>query len=188
MLQASRQLLTLLDTYVCGDAAECDSVTLARQMITQHGDIWLQSCKEGHVTGSGLILDPEGKRVLLLHHRKLQRWLQTGGHGEDEFDPSRTALREAFEESGLPDLAFFPNPAQPTLIDVDAHIIPARNEQPEHYHLDFRYLLSTALPERIQLAQAEAKELQWFAFSEIAALPLNSSTLRLLRKAEKLLS
>jgi 8-oxo-dGTP pyrophosphatase MutT (NUDIX family) len=188
MEQASRQLLTLLDTYICEDDSEQDSVIRARQMIAQHADIWLQSCAAGHVTGSGLVLDPGRKKVLLLYHRKLQRWLQTGGHGEDEFDPARTALREAFEESGLPDLAFFPNPAQPTLIDVDAHVIPARNEQPEHYHLDFRYLLSTASPESIQLAQAEAKELRWFAFSEIVALPLNASTLRLLRKAEKLLS
>ncbi len=188
MQQASHQLLMLLDTYVCGDDAECASVVRARQMITQHADIWLQSCREGHVTGSGLILDPGNKRVLLLHHRKLQLWLQMGGHGEDEFDPSRTALREAFEESGLTDLAFFPNPAQPTLIDVDAHIIPARNEQPEHYHLDFRYLFSTFSPKKIQLAQAEAKEMRWFAFSEIAALPLKPATLRLLRKAEKLLT
>ena len=187
MQQASHQLLTLLNTYVCEDAAEWNSVTRARQMITQHADIWLQSCREGHVTGSGLVLNPESKRVLLLHHRKLQLWLQMGGHGEDEFDPSRTALREAFEESGLTDLAFFPNPVQPMLIDVDTHIIPARNEQPEHYHLDFRYLFSTASPEKIQLARAEAKELRWFAFSEIAALPLKPATLRLLRKAEKLL-
>lgn len=187
MQQASHRLLKLLDAHTCVDDAECESVALAKQMIVQHTDIWLQSCKEGHVTGSGLILDLENKKVLLLHHRKLQLWLQMGGHGEDEFDSSQTALREAFEESGLDDLAFFPDRERPMLIDVDTHIIPARNEQVEHYHIDFRYLFSTSSPEKVQLVQAEAKAVQWFAFSEIAALRLKPATLRLIQKAEKLL-
>ena len=187
MQYASHQLLVLLDSHTCADSEEEISVDLARQMITRHADIWLQSCSEGHITGSGLILDPASRKVLLMHHRKLQLWLQMGGHGEDEFDPARTALREACEESGLTDLVFFPDRTQPTLIDVDAHIIPVRKEQAEHYHLDFRYLLATASPQAVQLAQAEAKEIRWFAFSEIETLALKPATLRLLRKAEKLI-
>ena len=40
-------------------------------------------------------------RVLLVHHRKLGRWLPLGGHIELEEDPEQAALREALEESGL---------------------------------------------------------------------------------------
>ncbi|HUL51210.1 MAG TPA: NUDIX domain-containing protein [Candidatus Nitrosotalea sp.] len=40
-------------------------------------------------------------RVLLVHHRKLDRWLPLGGHIELDEDPEIAALREAREESGL---------------------------------------------------------------------------------------
>ncbi len=187
MQQASDRLLELLDAHVCEDDAEVASVILAKQMTVQHPDIWLQSCKEGHITGSGLILDRANERVLLMYHRKLQLWLQMGGHGEGELSPSRIAVREATEESGLPDLTFFPDPDQPIFIDIDAHIIPARPNTPEHYHLDFRYLLCTSMAEKIQRLKAEANDLCWYSFPETAALPLKPATLRLIKKAERLL-
>ena len=40
-------------------------------------------------------------KVLLIHHRKLDRWLPLGGHIELDEDPEQAALREAKEESGL---------------------------------------------------------------------------------------
>jgi len=187
MQLASHRLLEQLDAYVCTDDAEVASVTLAKQMIVRHKDIWMQSCKEGHITGSGLIFDRASERVLLMYHRKLQLWLQMGGHGEGELDPSYIALREAIEESALLDLTFFPSSEQPMLVDVDVHSIPARRGIPEHYHLDFRYLLLTSSPEKIRLPHAEAHDLRWYAFSEIPALPLKPATFRLVKKAERLL-
>jgi len=41
------------------------------------------------------------KKVLLIHHRKLDKWLPLGGHVELDEDPEQAALREAKEESGL---------------------------------------------------------------------------------------
>jgi 8-oxo-dGTP pyrophosphatase MutT (NUDIX family) len=40
-------------------------------------------------------------KVLVIHHRKLDRWLPLGGHIELDEDPEQAALREAKEESGL---------------------------------------------------------------------------------------
>lgn len=185
--QASNALLQRLDTYVWEDEAEYASILLVKDMLAKYPDIWLQSCEAGHITGSGLILDRVNDKVLLMYHRKLQYWLQMGGHGEDEFDPAQTALREATEESGLIDLKFYSDSESPMLIDVDAHIIPARNDKPAHYHLDFRYLFFTQAPEKIQRLTTEAKDLQWYSFSEIPALQLKPATLRLIKKAEKLL-
>ncbi len=169
------------------DKAEYTSVAFVKKMIAQYPDIWLQSCLEGHITGSALIVDVVSKNVLLMYHRKLQLWLQMGGHGEGELDPSQIALREAIEESALPDLTFFSSFEQPMIIDVDAHSIPARRDVPEHYHLDFRYLLLTSSPKSIRLSSSEAHDLRWYSFSEIPALPLKPATLRLIKKAERIL-
>jgi 8-oxo-dGTP pyrophosphatase MutT (NUDIX family) len=41
------------------------------------------------------------EKILLIHHRQLDKWLPLGGHIELDEDPEQAALREAKEESGL---------------------------------------------------------------------------------------
>ena len=43
----------------------------------------------------------QDKKVLLIHHRKLDKWLPLGGHIELDEDPEQAAIREAREESGF---------------------------------------------------------------------------------------
>ena len=82
------------------------------------------------------MLDAFHEHVLLLHHARLDRWLQPGGHGEGETDPRAIALREIEEETGLSGLRPFPDAR---ILDVDVHLIPALPAEPEYPHLDLRY-------------------------------------------------
>ncbi len=104
--------------------------------LDEHPDALVRSCLTGHLTGSALVVDDDTGKVLLLHHAKLQRWLQPGGHADGEGDLGAVALREASEETGLTGLVLV-RPA----IDLDMHAIPARGAEPEHVHLDVRYLI-----------------------------------------------
>ncbi len=108
--------------------------------VDEHSDALLRSCLVGHLTGSALVMDDASGKVLLLHHAKLQRWLQPGGHADGEGDLGAVALREATEETGLQGLELM-RPA----IDLDIHVIPARGSEPEHLHLDVRYLVLAPL-------------------------------------------
>lgn len=93
-----------------------------------------RSCLAGHLTGSAVVIDAAGERTLLLHHAKLGRWLQPGGHADGDGNLANVALREATEETGMSGLRVV-RPA----IDVDIHTIPARPGEPEHLHLDVRF-------------------------------------------------
>ena len=105
----------------------------------RHPDALHRTCLDGHLTGSAVIVDPLSARTLLIHHAKLGRWLQPGGHADGDGNLGAVALREATEETGLPDLRLV-GPA----IDLDIHTIPARPGEPEHVHLDVRSLVLTA--------------------------------------------
>jgi len=100
-----RHLLGLLDAYRGRYPEEQVRVDRVRRFVETHADCFERTCRDGHVTGSAWILSADECHVLLVHHRKLVRWLQPGGHADGEPDPIRVALREAGEECGLAELA-----------------------------------------------------------------------------------
>jgi 8-oxo-dGTP pyrophosphatase MutT (NUDIX family) len=125
----------------------------------------------GHLTASAFIVDQAIERVLLVHHARLDRWLQPGGHGEPgEDDPLAVALREAREETGIEGLV--PHPRAPRPFDIDIHHIPGRTRpdpresEPAHDHLDIRFLLVAPKGAR-PLASAESKAIAWLPLAEV---------------------
>lgn len=137
----------------------------------------------GHVTGSGFVVHAASRRVLLHHHRRLDAWLQMGGHDEGESDPRATALRESAEESGLTDLVLL----SPEILDVDVHPIPAGKGEPPHLHHDVRYALATRAPDAIRRDDAESIALRWFTLGEAAAAMADPDATRALGRIARLL-
>ena len=140
-------------------------------------DAHLRSCLPGHLTASAIVVDAKGERVLLTHHKKLGRWLQLGGHCDGDADLAAVALREATEESGIEGLEIDPVP-----IDLDIHTIPARKGEPEHLHLDTRFLVRAPVGAQAR-ASDESDELRWFEPAEALAIDTDESVRRLIRKA-----
>lgn len=119
----------------------------------------------GHFTASCYVIDAAG-RLLLHHHRRLDRWLQMGGHVEGDESPEVTALREGSEESGLRDLALVTE----GIFDLDIHAIPAARGEPDHDHYDVRFLARTSSPDAITLDRAESNDLAWVTLDRAAVL------------------
>jgi 8-oxo-dGTP pyrophosphatase MutT (NUDIX family) len=121
------------------------------------------------------------KQVLLLHHRRLERWLQPGGHAEPgETRGEQVALREAREETGIVGLWLHPGAARP--VDVDVHEIPARKGEPAHLHLDLRYLAVAPEGAVASRSEKEARDLRWFRFGDLGGLGLDRGLERAIGK------
>jgi 8-oxo-dGTP pyrophosphatase MutT (NUDIX family) len=162
------------------DAKEAVDLQEILEFMRRHGDPFDRRIVEGHLTGSAVVASAAGDRVLLLHHRKLGRWLQPGGHAEPGERAGETvALREAGEETGIVGLALHPSAPRP--LDVDVHPIPARGDEPAHRHLDLRYLVIAPAGAALRRRAAEARALRWFGWDELAALDLDPSLRRALR-------
>lgn len=175
-------LLDSLKSHVPAPGEEASDLARIIAFVESHAEPFDRAIREGHLTGSAVVVSADGARVLLLHHKKLSRWLQPGGHG----DPGETrgedvALREAIEETGIAGLALHPRAARP--LDVDIHEIPARGDEPAHEHLDLRYLFVAPGDAAPRMAALESSDLRWFRWEETAALGLDAGLTRLLRKA-----
>ena len=136
----------------------------------------------GHFTAGCFIVDDSG-RLLLHHHKRLNRWLQMGGHIEGDEWPEAAALREGFEESGLSDLALGCD-----ILDLDVHPIPAGKGEPDHAHFDVRYLARTGNAAAVNLDPGESNELAWVALDRAAELMPGDESRRVLRKIAMLLA
>ena len=181
-------LLSLLDQYVDRHRDEAETVGRIRDLVTRHENCFDRDCFPGHVTASAWIVSLESGAVLLTHHRKLDRWLQLGGHTDGETDVLAAALREAEEESGLRAFQPVPGAETPMILDVDVHRIPARGSEPTHEHHDIRFLLRVSEAQAIRRQQSESKAVRWFPGPGIEARLVEESLRRMARKADLWLS
>ena len=163
-----------------------DEATVRRflALLQDHPDCYTRHCWAGHITGSAWIADPSGEQVLLTHHRKLDRWLQPGGHADGDTDMRQVALKECNEETGVA-------PEHIRLLgdgifDVDIH----RTQEPfpdaeEHEHIDIRYLVE--IDDRVPVpGNEESFGLRWIPIPLVARYSNSRSTLRMLDKTRRM--
>jgi 8-oxo-dGTP pyrophosphatase MutT (NUDIX family) len=140
-----------------------------------------------HVTGSAIVVHPASSRVLLRWHERLQRWLQVGGHAEaDDHTPYEVAAREATEETGLVDLAPWPDSEHPMLLQVIVVAVPAGKGEPAHEHGDLRFLLATADPSAIVRENDDA-HLRWMPIAAAISEAEEESLKECLRRVARFL-
>ncbi len=129
---------------------------------------------ERHSTASAILVTPDRSKMLLIFHYKLNVWLQPGGHQEWDETPWDAAVRECQEETGI-DISTVQRydvwdevvrvVPQPFMIQEQR--IPARKDQPEHFHLDSMYVVE--IPEQDMIPETPDTKWQWMTFAEIEA-------------------
>lgn len=187
ILAAERRsrLIDLLDQHIAQDATEAESLQRMRSFARTLEHPFSRHQAHAHFTGSALLLDEAAGRIALLHHAKLGRWLQPGGHAEaaDDGLMQQTALREAREETGC-DVVLHDASSKP--IDVDMHLIPARGQEAAHFHLDLRFLLVTRNPDALVFDPNESLGARWVSFADALSMIEEPPLRRLLLKGQRL--
>ncbi len=132
----------------------------------------------GHITGSSWIVNKDRSKVLLVHHAKLNRWLQPGGHADGEENVINVAIREAEEETGVTGFRILHH----GIFDLDIHVIPARKEIPEHLHYDIRFLLEADENAPLLISE-ESHDVKWINVKELTSFNNEPSVVRLRDKS-----
>jgi 8-oxo-dGTP pyrophosphatase MutT (NUDIX family) len=184
--QQGMGLEAVLDRYQPQSDTEALDLGRIRELVAS-GDPWAR-WSPLHVTCSAVILHPPTRRVLLRWHSRMRRWLHVGGHADaGETSAFAIALREAREETGLADLASWPDAARPLLVHLVIVPVPAGQGEPEHEHADLRYLLATDRPEAA-VAENAAARLRWLAIQDAIAVVAEDNLRLTFERVAKLLS
>ncbi len=180
MTTAARRydVLRLLDRFEPQDSEDRALAEMLLLVADQADPFSRYSFEPGHFTASGWVLSPDGGSVLLVHHSRLDRWLQPGGHIDPE-DASAVAAarREVAEETGIELVS-----TAAELLDIDIHPIPSGKGEPHHRHFDLRFLFCAG-DGKLNPAPDEVKAARWVPFADVAELSAEPSLLRMVDKA-----
>lgn len=175
-------ILNYLKNYTPSDANEEESRRKIITFIEHDKQCFEHDNALGHVTGSAFVVNSTYTHTLLTHHKKLDMWVQFGGHSDGESDTFAVAKREAHEESGLKNLS--PSAQCIGIFDVDVHTIPEHNGKKAHDHFDIRILLIADMNEPL-LVSRESHDIQWIKLSDAHSYNTQPSFLRMIEKATK---
>ncbi len=167
-----KPILSLLESY---QPVYADEIRFRNQIIyfiTHYDDFALRSNSIGQLTCSAWVVNKERTKALLIHHKKLDKWLQIGGHIEDtDKSIEETVLREVREESGLENLKLLSSDSLPnSLYDLDIHTIPIKNQIKDHIHFDIRLILEADENELLIPQSEEVLDIKWYSLEEIDEL------------------
>jgi 8-oxo-dGTP pyrophosphatase MutT (NUDIX family) len=171
-----KKLISLLEDYNTPTFEEELYRKKILSFIHQYADCFERSLAVGHITASAWLINKDHSKALLMHHKKLDIWVQPGGHCDGNSDVLSVALKEAQEESGIQAI----EPLSLSIFDIDIHPIPAIKKEPAHYHYDIRFLLHTTSDEPF-VQNKESKALKWFDLNE----PLPTKEQSVLRMHKK---
>ncbi|OBF58218.1 NUDIX hydrolase [Mycobacterium sp. 852002-53434_SCH5985345] len=148
--------ISLLSEWEAPDAAQDALRHAVLAYVHARPDACRRECVPGHVTASALVLDDTGGRVLLTLHPRVGRWVQLGGHcDEDDDDIVAAALREATEESGVDGLRI-----EPRLAAIHVHPVTCSLGVPTR-HLDLQFVAHAPAGARIAISD-ESDDLRWW--------------------------
>lgn len=170
-------LLHLLRSYSAKFPAEASTTNQFISFVEENGNCFERSLLKGHVTASAWVVNHDRTAALLIHHVKLDKWLQPGGHCDGDPDTLHVAAKECLEETGLET-----QPVTAEIFDVDIHEIPQRKDIPAHLHYDIRYLLRAKPDNTIAASETETNQVLWVPLSEVANYTTEESVLRMLAK------
>lgn len=176
------KLLSLLTAHKPYDSHEKSMTQQVIDFVNSTPDCFDNRHPIGHVTASAWIIDIQEQMTGLVHHRKLNKWLQTGGHSDGSSDTPQEALREAQEEFGIEGLELHSE----DIYDIDVHPVPADKKRglDNHLHYDIRFLI-TGNSSIEPVVSDESHEAKWVPVSKVHELNSEEGIIRMVKKTPK---
>lgn len=157
-----QSVIDLFAQYRAFDETEQRHTHAVQEFLATHDDCFSRNNSAGHITASAFVVTSDLQEVVLVHHKKIDKWFQPGGHTEPE-DTSieMSARREVLEETGLDNLQVVTK----GIFDVDVHRIAEYGGVAEHKHYDIRFLYIAQTIDIV--ASDESNQVAWVSIERM---------------------
>ena len=176
-----RNLGKLLEEYIAAYPNEKVAIDML-EFFNKDENCFQKDNQKGHFTGSAWVVTPDKSQVLMTHHKKLNMWLQLGGHADGIDDLISVAIREAKEESGFDNFVL----VNEKIFDLGIHEIPAVSAGPIHLHYDVRFLLEADPKKNTIIIRDESHDVRWIPLDKVVKLNPENSMQRMVKKTSAL--
>ena len=178
---AMQNLKQLLKSYIQKNPYEVNAIKMLN-FFNKYDGCFEKDNLPGHFTGSAWVISPDKNKILMTHHKKLNMWLQLGGHADGEKNLKSVAIKEAKEESGFNNFSILTE----EIFDLDIHNIEPMNEEPKHLHYDVRFLLEADPNEQNIIISKESHDVKWIHLDDVLKYNSEESIFRMVEKTKKL--
>ena len=177
---STKRLLSLLELYHRKHRTE---IQVKKLIAALNNDQYCfhRTNYSGHFTASAWILNENRDKALMTHHKKLNMWLQLGGHADGNTDLIDVARKEAMEESGIEKIRLLND----EIFDVDIHLVPKFKDQPSHKHFDIRFIFEANENNEQISFNHESHKVLWIKLDKIKNYNSEVSIRRMIEKTKK---
>ena len=124
-----------------------------------------------HFCASAFVINPDNKKILLVKHADYNKWLQPGGHIEEDEIPEEAAIREVYEETGIKITLLGEHfPREDDLIRPLG--IQCNRKPNGDRHIDILYVGRPNNPEAPIKLNSESMDAGWFSRHELDEMPV----------------
>ncbi len=169
-------LKKLIKNYAFLYPDECAPLKMLEYL--NYEDCFSNNNYNGHFTGSAWIVSPDKNQILMHHHKKINKWLQFGGHADGEENLLKVAMREAREESGIQHFTKLST----EIFDLDIHEIPEQITHPAHKHYDVRFIFEADPLNSKVIVSDESYDVKWVYRQKAVKLNPELSIKRMVQK------
>ena len=174
-----QNLLKELENYKLKYPLEKDIAEKYIDFLNKNKEKWFfRENLEWHFTGSIVVVNKDITKTLLMHHKKLDRWLNFWWHADWEVNLREVAVRELEEEAWI----FIKESDLLDIFDIDLQIIPERKQEPEHFHYDVRYIVKVDENIIFEKQESEVNDIKWFDIEELRTTWLSNGVLKVIDK------
>lgn len=158
-----------IEEYTPGSKQEESDKRVILDYIDNFGDTILTRENEfAHISSSGMIVNRDMNKVLMVYHNIYHSWSWTGGHADGDKNLLHVAIKEAIEETGVTRIY----PIREEIIGLD--ILPVwghvkrGNYVSSHLHLNITYPLIADEKDRLIVKEDENSGVKWLEIDRLS--------------------
>ena len=149
-----------LENYILKNPYEKEVAEKFINFLEKYWEKWFfRENLEWHFTWSVLVFNKDFSKTLLMHHKKLNRWLNFWWHADWDLNIKNVAIKELWEEAWI---LMKKEDLIEDFMDLDLQIIPERKKEPEHFHYDIRFVICVNENILFEKQDLEVNEIKWF--------------------------